>query len=264
MSLVLGKEKRKTRYQNNAGGTAVFDETLTWMSKGLMESMLEVGVYDKDTLSDDFLGGTRMNINLLKLEEGAESEAPVAVETTAKDGKPAGKVLLMFSRKAVPEGAFEGILHVTVQSIEGFSDTAGFMDRTDPYVSLVLGKEKRKTRYQNNAGGTAVFDEVLTFQKKGLMDSTLGMMVFDKNTIVDTLLGEHVVDLNHYELQEDGSTDREGLETFELKDSRGQPAGKVSLMLSRKTPPGAFAGVLHVTVILVLVFLCAPVPESIS
>ena len=108
VSLVLGKEKRKTKYQNNAGGTAVFDETLTWMSKGLMESTLEVQVFDKDTLIDDFLGASSINIDLLKLEEGAESEAPVVVETTAKDGKQAGKVWLMFSRKAVPGGGCSG------------------------------------------------------------------------------------------------------------------------------------------------------------
>ena len=42
-------------------------------------------------------------------------------------------------------GAFAGLLHVTVHKTDGFSDTAGFMDRTDPYVLLQIGSEKQKT-----------------------------------------------------------------------------------------------------------------------
>ena len=118
---------------------------LTWKDKGLWDSMLSVAVYDKDTLSDDLLGDHSINLNQLMLEEDAETEAQT-FETKKKNGEAAGKVLLSFSRRAVPEGAFEGIRHVTVHRIEGFSDTAGFMDKTDPYVQLTLGKEKRKTR----------------------------------------------------------------------------------------------------------------------
>jgi len=51
-----------------------------------------------------------------------------------------------FSPSRLPVRIYIGILHVTVHRIEGFSDTAGFMDKTDPYVQLTLGKEKRKTR----------------------------------------------------------------------------------------------------------------------
>ena len=35
-----------------------------------------------------------------------------------------------------PAGQFAGLLHVTVHKIDDFSHTAGFMDRTDPYVLL--------------------------------------------------------------------------------------------------------------------------------
>ena len=108
--------------------------------------MLSVAVYDKDTLSDDLMGDHQINLNQLKLEEEAEKEAE-AYEMTTKNGKAAGKVVLSFSRQAPPEGSFGGQIHVTVHRIEGFSDTAGFMDKTDPYVQLVLGKEKRKTRW---------------------------------------------------------------------------------------------------------------------
>ena len=41
-------------------------------------------------------------------------------------------------------------IHITVHKIDGFSDTAGFMDRTDPYVLLQLGKEKQQTSVKND------------------------------------------------------------------------------------------------------------------
>ena len=77
------------------------------------------------------------------------TQAPVAFECKHK-GKPAGKVFLTFSRKAVPEGAFAGVLHVTVHKIDEFSDNAGLMDRTDPYVWLQLGGDKQQTSYKDN------------------------------------------------------------------------------------------------------------------
>ena len=56
---------------------------------------------------------------------------------------------------------------ITVVSIDEFSDTAGFMDRTDPYVSLTLGDETYKTTVKDNAGGkNVVFDEKLSFNKQ--------------------------------------------------------------------------------------------------
>ena len=76
------------------------------------------------------------------------TQAPVAFECKHK-GKPAGKVFLSFSRKT-PAGAFAGMLHVTVHKIDEFSDTAGFMDRTDPYVSLQLGGDKQQTSYKDD------------------------------------------------------------------------------------------------------------------
>jgi len=41
-------------------------------------------------------------------------------------------------------------LQVTVHMIDGFVDTAGFMDHTEPYVLLQLGTEKQKTSCKNN------------------------------------------------------------------------------------------------------------------
>jgi hypothetical protein len=53
-----------------------------------------------------------------------------------------------------------------VHRIEGVSDSAGFMDKTDPYVKVIAGKQVFKTKVKENAGGTLVFfDEIIAFQQ---------------------------------------------------------------------------------------------------
>ena len=70
----------------------------------------------------------------------SESESPIPFDM-ARKGKTQGKVFLRFSRRAVPKGAFAGTLRVTVVRIDAFSDTAGLMDRTDPFISLKVTEE---------------------------------------------------------------------------------------------------------------------------
>ena len=74
-------------------------------------------------------------------------------------------------------GAFAGLLHVTVHSIKGFQDTAGFMDKTDPYVSLKVGNDQKKTRTLDNVGGSVVFAETLTFADKQLFQNLMRVQV---------------------------------------------------------------------------------------
>jgi hypothetical protein len=47
-----------------------------------------------------------------------------------------------------------GVLHVIVDCILGFSETAGICDKTDPFVELALSSVKIKTKTKDNAGGT--------------------------------------------------------------------------------------------------------------
>jgi len=79
-----------------AGKDVVYNETFSF-DKQIHEASLQVLVYDKDTISDDFLGEGSLALHHLKLEPGAEILEPVAVATHLK-GRPAGKVYLQFSR----------------------------------------------------------------------------------------------------------------------------------------------------------------------
>jgi len=135
VQLSLGSEKLRTTTKKNSGGSnVIFDEVVTF-NKALMDGRLLLEVFDADTLSDDKLGQGVCNLHRLEMQEEHEDDTPLAFHVTLK-GEPAGTVYLMFSRRAVPKGAFAGLLHVTVDRISGVADTAGFMDRTDPYVSL--------------------------------------------------------------------------------------------------------------------------------
>jgi hypothetical protein len=73
---------------------------------------------------------------------------------------------------------------------------------------------------------------VLTFHEKQLSQYLVRVRVLDHNDVLaDSLLGESTVNLNHYRLQEDGGTDKEGPEAVEVLSGKGQPAGKVRLLL---------------------------------
>ena len=84
------------------------------------------------------------------------------------------------------------ILQVTVHSIDGFDDYAGFMDRTDPYVLHQVGKHK--TSIKQDSGGKGVsfnetFDFYLEAPKLNKEENFLKIQVLDKDCICDDLLG---------------------------------------------------------------------------
>ena len=89
------------------------------------------------------IGEREVDVNIQAPPDGEESVRPLAW-AMMKNGKTVGKVYLLFSR-CTPKGAFSGPLFVTVTRIEGFGDTAGFMDKTDPLVTVEIGRQKQST-----------------------------------------------------------------------------------------------------------------------
>jgi hypothetical protein len=90
--------------------------------------------------------------------------------------------------------AGQATVHVRVFRIVNFKDTAGFMDKTDPYVQLQYGTTLHKTTAKNNAGGNAVFNEVFSFVRNP-SENQLKVAVFDSDTLLDDLLGLTTIDL---------------------------------------------------------------------
>ena len=103
-----------------------------------------------------------------------------------RKGQVAGALYLLFSRRAVPKGAFAGLLHVTLVRVDGVSETTGMFDRADLYCRISLGGEERRTSTKDNSGGSnVIFDEVLTLNK-ALMQGKLCVEVQRTLSIEDT------------------------------------------------------------------------------
>ena len=133
-------------------------------------------------------------------------------------------------------GAFSGQFYITVEKIDEFSDTAGFMDTTDPFVEITVGNQTLRTSDQNNAGGSNVsFGETLQFNKQ-LLDKSMKVRVFDKNVISDTLLGELDVNLNSQKLIDDAASADSIPFELHAGGKGASPAGKVMLVFSRFAP----------------------------
>jgi hypothetical protein len=159
VQLGMGKMMHKTAVKHNAGGTVVFDEVFSFF-KDPSHTQLQVAVYDSDTLSNDLLGQTSIDLTgqpwMESVEElGVSKEGQSYDVFDTKTGKLVqGQVVLAFAAS---------VLIVKVHRIWGFTDNAGWMDRTDPFVQLMYGKQKAKTKVKNNAGGNAEFNEVFFF-----------------------------------------------------------------------------------------------------
>jgi hypothetical protein len=159
VQLRLGKTTRKTSVKNNAGGAAVFDEVFSFQ-KDLAHTELQVAVYDSDTLSNDLLGRTSIDLNGQSWSETVDELGGLVDGKSfdvfdAKSGKVVqGQVVLAFAAS---------VLIVKVHRIAGFPDKSGWMDRTDPFVTLKYGKQKFNTTVKDNAGGNAEYNEVFFF-----------------------------------------------------------------------------------------------------
>lgn len=152
------------------------------------------------------------------------------------------------------------ILQVTVHSIDGFDDYAGFMDRTDPYVLLQVGKLKHKTSIKQDSGGKGVrFNETFDFYLKAPQlnkeENFLKIQVFDKDCICDDLLGEGDWEFGSENLNLFASSANRG---HAMKDEPlaiqtmlgGKATGKVFLRVSqRPVDSNAFSGRIQITVL---------------
>ena len=60
----------------------------------------------------------------------------IMVTKIARNKRPNNDYIIICvpDRRHCMAAEFSGVLHITVHKIDEFSDMAGFMDRTDPYV----------------------------------------------------------------------------------------------------------------------------------
>ena len=124
--MTLGRAVEKTQVKNNAGGNVDFNQIVSFQKESGLTKM-KVEVMDSDTLSDDLLGVTEVDLTKVSYAEDlTDIKRGIAFECKQGD-KVVGKVYLAF-------GAC--VIHCHVLRIENFSNTAGFMGRNSPMTAF--------------------------------------------------------------------------------------------------------------------------------
>ena len=171
-------------------------------------------------------------------EEGTLQVAPAQAPITrapAPVTRPRLKVgtRVRLTANCLSVAAGPGTVHVRVFRIINFKDTAGFMDKTDPYVKLQYGTTMQKTAAKNNAGGNAVFNEVFSFVRNPSQNQ-LQVGVFDSDTLRDDLLGATTIDLSRQRFcnsEEELRRMQDG-QSYNVLDATGKVQGQVVLAFS--------------------------------
>jgi hypothetical protein len=100
VEIQVGNQTHQTVPRDNAGGRHVsIDETLSFNNR-LLEKMMKVKVYDNNLISHTLLGEADVDLNWQRLVDDEKSSIPVQLFL---GGQAAGKVILMFSRRAPPK-----------------------------------------------------------------------------------------------------------------------------------------------------------------
>jgi hypothetical protein len=123
-----------------------------------------------------------------------------------------------------------GTVLVRVFRIMNFKGTAGFMDKTDPYVKLQYGTTMHKTATKNNAGGYAVFNEVFSFVRNPSQHQ-MQVSVYDSDTLRDDLLGATTIDLSRqrFSNSEEELRRMQDGQSYDMFDATGKVQGQVVL-----------------------------------
>jgi len=188
----FGEESEKTSTKDDAGKQATWNETLTFFVDLTAVTQGVVALYDKDTISDDLLG-----TNTFPIKTGHYT-----VDVLDKDQKK-GKLLLSVSVDNQPLPAIEEHLTakeapktpVDVTVVRVANLPSSMLDKTDPYVQVAFQTDAKKTSTKEDAGKSAVFQEVLRFDVDIAAVTQGTVSVYDKDTISDDLIGTNTFPL---------------------------------------------------------------------
>jgi hypothetical protein len=135
---------------------------------------------------------------LHRRDDSGDEESSTAALAVEQGPERSSEALVQLQKElpTPPLGAFAGKLCVTVEKIANVSATAGFLDRLDPYVTLTLGSQTKCTSVKENAGGNVIYRETCTFNKRLIHGKLLRVAVMHKDTLVDDIQGECIIDLH--------------------------------------------------------------------
>ena len=120
----------------------------------------------------------------------------IAFKASATTGVRTGSVCNAWSRSCARTRVLSKI---ELQLTAVCGTVAGWMDKTDPFVEVSLGKEKYCTEIKQNAGGTVKFDEKMTFTKHA-DDHVLHIRVLDSDPLRNEVIASKSIDLEYHDL----------------------------------------------------------------
>ena len=108
--------------------------------------------------------------------------------------------------------------NIHVHRIEGFSDSSGFMDKTDPFVKIIVGSQnKREFKTQE----TFTFEQVSELLPAE--EHLVTIQVWDKDFLSDDLMGQSEIDMRKKQALT--------LSAVDIMTRSGELAGKVIVSL---------------------------------
>uniref|UniRef100_A0A7S0MX40 C2 domain-containing protein n=1 Tax=Cryptomonas curvata TaxID=233186 RepID=A0A7S0MX40_9CRYP len=202
---------QKTTAKDNAGSNASWQERLN-LPYAQGRDFLHLELWDNNAVtSDELLGNAVRNLQELFVRSNGGTQPVQITETLIrqKDQKHMGHVTFSVRFEMHSGGGAGGPsvsgkeLQVKVVRLQDGPSTAGFMDKTDPYIKLMLqdsnGRstmKQVKTQHVSNAGGNATFNATFTFPITPGQD-ILSVELWDKDDFnKDDFLGRGMVNIN--------------------------------------------------------------------
>ena len=244
----LGEFSDRTPTQENAGSDAIFDflDIKTEVTAPILENQrLEVEVWEENTTGDTLLGTASTSI---KKVTTFEEEVQFKMVLKTSKGEHAGRLLLFAKLEEKPLSADQasellipadfklGVAYV--RRICGFglknTDLFGGLSKQDPYVMLKLGSWSAQTKVLDNAGTNCMWDLLdmeIDVGREAVESSAFEVQVMNKNNLrAHSLIGSGITPIRMA-----GVKLGEVVElTTELKDSKGNAAGRIVLYVEVK------------------------------
>ena len=263
--LQLGNTKLQTKFQDNAGATAVFDNldfVFDVTKEMLTDSELIVEVWDKNKLNKDVLiGQNKFQLSFLLSNIGEDLEKSVDLMNKSKMNGIAIISLKLIDDETLKKPTFDsGVLLISSIKGVGLKNTELFSlfgDKADPFIQLSIGTWSVQTKPLVNAGSTVIWDHLdfrCDISGKQMISDEIDIKVFDKNNYTrNAFIGQGKKSLREIACSPIGQEIDLVLTLFDKKqkDTTGQLVIRMEVREKGKAPNSALpttfkTGILHI------------------
>ena len=237
--VTFNDKTKKTKVITKGGSDPVWKEKVVFnVEEGSAspDSEVLIEIYDKDTLLDDLVGLVKAPLSVLY---GPSTWRPVRL--SSKSDKQKGEIGIGINFTAVEEEHViandvvptnedqssevvgPGILNINLGCGKDLTDH-DFGSQQDPYVTIAINGQKKKSKVHNGGGENPVWNQDLPFTIQGrgwLLQDKVVINVYDEDVDEDDFIGFHECTLQ--------ALIAKGLEWKDIQDRKGKASGKIRL-----------------------------------